>query len=39
MTLAVAGTRPDPLVSIAEVSLKSIWDVVSRIKVGERGQA
>jgi Cache domain len=39
MTLAVAGTRRDPLVSIAEVSLKSIWDVVSRIKVGERGQA
>ena len=39
MTLAVAGTRRDPLVSIAEVSLKSIWDVMSKIKVGERGQA
>jgi hypothetical protein len=39
MTLAVAGTRRDPLVSVAEVSLKSIWDVVSRIKVEERGQA
>jgi hypothetical protein len=39
MTLAVASTRRAPLVSIAEVSLKSIWDVVSRIKVGERGQA
>ena len=39
MTLAVAGTRRDPFMSIAQVSLKSIWDVVSRIKVGERGQA
>jgi hypothetical protein len=39
MTLAVAGTRRDPLVSVADFSLKSIWDVVSRIKVGERGQA
>jgi hypothetical protein len=39
MTLAVAGRRRDPLVSIAEVSLKSIRDVMSRIKVGERGLA
>jgi hypothetical protein len=39
MTLMVAGTRRDPLVSIAAVSLKSIWDVVSQIKVGERGKA
>jgi Cache domain len=38
MTPAVAGTRRDPLVGIAEISLKSIWDVMSRIKVGERGQ-
>jgi signal transduction histidine kinase len=39
MTLALAGTRRDAGVSIAEVNLKFIWDVVSQIKVGERGQA
>ncbi len=39
MTLAVAGTRKDAGVSVAEVNLKLIWDVVSQIKVGERGQA
>jgi signal transduction histidine kinase len=39
MTLALAGTRRDAGVSIAEVNLKFIWDVVSKIKVGERGHA
>ena len=39
MTLALAGTRKDAGVSIAEVNLKLIWDVVSQIKVGERGHA
>jgi hypothetical protein len=39
MTLAVAGTRRDPLVSIAEVNLKPIYSVVSQIKVGEHGDA
>src|SRR6202790_5313401 len=39
MTLSLAGTRRDAGVSIAEVNLKLIWDVVSRIKVGERGHA
>src|SRR5689334_12584674 len=39
MTLAVAGTRKDAGVSIAEVNLKLIWDVVSQIKVGEHGNA
>src|SRR6185437_1239339 len=39
MTLAVAGTRKDAGVSIAEVNLKLIWDIVSQIKVGERGHA
>jgi signal transduction histidine kinase len=39
MTLAVAGTRKESGVSIAEINLKLIWDVVSRIKVGERGHA
>ncbi|SDJ30688.1 GAF domain-containing protein [Bradyrhizobium sp. Rc2d] len=39
MTLAVAGTRKDAGVSIAEVNLKLIWDVVSQIKVGNNGHA
>ena len=39
MTLAIAGTRRDAGVSVAEVNLKLIWDVVSGIKVGERGHA
>lgn len=39
MTLAVAGTRKDAGVSIAEVNLKLIWDVVSQIKVGKNGHA
>jgi signal transduction histidine kinase len=39
MTLALAGTRRDAGVSVAEVNLKLIWDVISQIKVGERGQA
>ena len=39
MTLALAGTRRDAGVSLAEVNLKLIWDVVTQIKVGERGHA
>ncbi|MEY9359445.1 signal transduction histidine kinase [Bradyrhizobium yuanmingense] len=39
MTLALAGARKDAGVSIAEVNLKLIWDVVSQIKVGEHGNA
>ena len=39
MTLALAGTRRDAGVSIAEVNLKLIWDEVSQIKVGKQGQA
>ncbi len=39
MTLSLAGTRRDTGVSIAQVHLKLIWDVVSKIKVGERGRA
>jgi signal transduction histidine kinase len=38
MTLAIAGDRGAG-VSIAEVNLKLIWDVVSQIKVGRHGQA
>lgn len=39
MTLALAGTRRDAGVSVAEVNLKLIWDVVSQIRVGGHGQA
>ena len=39
MTLALAGTRRDTGVSIAQVNLKLIWDVVSNIKVGQHGRA
>jgi methyl-accepting chemotaxis protein len=39
MTLSLAGTGRDAGVSVAEVNLKLIWDVVSQIKVGEHGQA
>src|SRR5436190_5889158 len=39
MTLALAGARRDSGVSIAEVNLKFIKDVVSQIKLGEHGQA
>jgi signal transduction histidine kinase len=39
MTLALAGTIREDGVSVAEVNLKFIWDVISRIKVGEHGQA
>jgi signal transduction histidine kinase len=39
MILALAGDRRDAGVSVAELNLKFIWDVVSQIKVGEHGQA
>ncbi len=39
MTLSMAGARRDAGVSVAEVNLKFIWDVVSQIKVGQTGQA
>src|SRR4051794_7797769 len=39
MTLSLAGTRKEAGVSITEVNLKLIRDVVSQIKVGARGQA
>src|SRR5918912_1580644 len=39
MTVALAGTRRDAGVSVAEVNLKLIWDVVSQIKVGQHGKA
>lgn len=39
MTIALAGPRRDAVVSVAEVNLKFILDVVSRIKVGAQGLA
>jgi two-component system, NtrC family, sensor kinase len=39
MTLSLAGARRATGVSIAQVNLKFILDVVSKIKVGERGAA
>jgi signal transduction histidine kinase len=39
MTLALAGSRRDAGVSIAEVNLKFIWDLISQIKVGKEGRA
>ena len=39
MTLSLAGTIRNAGVSVAEVNLKLIWDVVSQIKVGAHGHA
>jgi signal transduction histidine kinase/CheY-like chemotaxis protein len=39
MTIAAAGARADEGVVVAQVNLKFIWEVVSQIKVGNRGQA
>ncbi|MGU3417763.1 sensor histidine kinase [Methylobacterium sp. D54C] len=39
MTVSVAHAGRDPGVTVAEVNLKLIWDVVSAINVGEHGYA
>ncbi len=39
MTLALAGSGQEAGVTVAEVNLKFIWDVVSQIKVGKAGRA
>ena len=39
MTLAMAGSRRDAGVSVAEVNLTHIWDVVNQIRVGGGGRA
>jgi len=39
MTLAVAGSGQASGVTIAEVNLKFIWDVVSKIRIGRAGKA
>ncbi len=39
MAMAVAGPRRSAGVSIADVNLKLIWDVLAKVKVGEAGYA
>jgi signal transduction histidine kinase len=39
MTIAIAGTFRDAGVSVAEINLKFIFDLVSQIKVGKKGRA
>lgn len=39
ITIAIAHSGPGPGVTVAEVNLKLIWDVISSIRVGERGYA
>jgi signal transduction histidine kinase/CheY-like chemotaxis protein len=39
MTLAIAGARRDAGVSVADVNLTHIWEVVTQIKVGRSGKA
>jgi len=39
LSLALAGTRGDAGVSVAEVNLIYVWDLVSQIKVGQEGKA
>ncbi|HUQ24856.1 MAG TPA: ATP-binding protein [Burkholderiales bacterium] len=38
MSIAVRGSRTGP-VTVADVNLKFIWEVVQRIRVGEKGKA
>ena len=39
MTVATRSGGPGSPVTVAEVNLKFIWDVVSRIKIGDKGKA
>ncbi len=39
MTISVAGRGDEAGVTVAEVNLKFIWDVVSQIKIGKAGHA
>lgn len=39
MTIAVAGNRSAVGVAVAEVNLKFIWEVISKIRVGRTGEA
>src|SRR5207247_10245745 len=39
MTIAIRCGSDNGPVTVADVNLKFIWDVVSRIKIGEKGKA
>jgi two-component system, NtrC family, sensor kinase len=39
MTLAMAQTGPNAGVTVAEVNLKLIWDVITALKIGELAYA
>ena len=39
MTIAIAGISEEAGITVAEVNLKFIWDVISRIKIGDKGLA
>lgn len=39
MTVAIRSAGPGGPVTVAELNLKFIWDVVSRIRIGEAGKA
>ncbi len=39
MTIAMRSGGDNGPVTVAEVNLKFIWDVVSRIKIGDKGKA
>ncbi len=39
MTVAVAGKQKSQGVTVVEINLKFLWDVVSRIKIGQTGHA
>src|SRR5437870_1211245 len=39
IALSLAGGSPDAGVSVVEISLKGIWDIVKTMKVGEHGLA
>ncbi len=39
MTISMAGISDEAGITVAEVNLKFIWDVISRIKVGDKGLA
>ena len=39
MTIAMAGVSEEAGITVAEVNLKFIWDVISRIKIGDKGLA
>jgi hypothetical protein len=39
LPLSLAGTRPESGVSVAQVGLKLVWDLIWELKVGEHGAA